>query len=243
MHARIRRQGASPFLGYWPMTATYSLLMPIAKCAASHRVSPNVFSWGCFSIGLASGIAAALGQIALAGALTLSAGCCDALDGMVARLEGIASDAGELLDAAIDRYSEFFFLSGLCIAYRHSILAIVLVQGALMGSLLVSYSQAKAEAMAIPVPSAWMRRPERVSYLGIAALLTLVAPQYPLLVTLTVVGAFANATAARRFFALHSVLRKRLPAPLPSPSPLPNSSTRSEEPDIASDKRSADAAA
>ena len=203
------------------MEFAYSLLLPVATLAAAHRLSPNLFSWGCLCIGLGSGIAAALGEIPLAGALSLTAGCCDVLDGMVARLEGVASDAGEVLDAAIDRYSEFFFLAGLCIAYRHSISAMVLVQVALIGSLLVSYSQAKAEAMAVSVPSAWMRRPERVSYLGAAALLTLVEPHYPLLVALALVAVFANATVIYRFFALYSALKTRpaVDAGLPASDP------------------------
>ena len=102
------------------MEVTYALFTPITRYAASRMVSPNVFSWSCLAIGLGSGVSAAYGAISLAGALSLLAGCCDMLDGMVARLRGIASEAGEVLDGAVDRYSELFFLSGLCIAYRHS---------------------------------------------------------------------------------------------------------------------------
>jgi phosphatidylglycerophosphate synthase len=191
------------------MEVTYALLMPVARLAASRRVSPNFFSWGCFASGLASGIAAGSGAIPLAGFLALAAGCCDMLDGMVARLGGIASDAGEILDAVVDRYSEFFFLSGLSIAYRHSLTVLLLVQAALLGSFLVSYSQAKSEAMAVSIPPGWMRRPERVSYLGAGALLSVMEPRYPLLVALTLVAIFANATAARRFVTLYGTVRSR----------------------------------
>src|SRR4026209_1017271 len=78
---------------------------------------------------------------------------------MVARLRGIASEAGEVLDAAVDRYSEFFFLDRLCIWYRSHVGAMVLVLTALLGSFMVSYSQAKADAMQVRIPAYWMRRP------------------------------------------------------------------------------------
>jgi CDP-diacylglycerol---glycerol-3-phosphate 3-phosphatidyltransferase len=198
------------------MEVAYTLLMPIARFAASRNVSPNLFSWGCLTIGLGSGIGAALGAIPMAGALSLAAGCCDMLDGMVARLEGVASDAGEMLDAVVDRYSELFFLSGLCIANRHSVAGLVLVQAALIGSLLVSYSQAKAEAMVVSIARGWMRRPERVSYLGVGAILSMREPRYPLLIALALVAIFANLTALRRFVTIHAALRNRPPVTAPT---------------------------
>jgi CDP-diacylglycerol---glycerol-3-phosphate 3-phosphatidyltransferase len=178
MNPRIRRHGASAFLGYCPMEAIYSLLMPVASICAARGLSPNLLSWACLGLGFASGVVAALGGLCLGGALTLAAGCCDALDGMVARLSGVASEAGEVLDAAADRYSEFFFLSGLIIWYRSDVAAMTLALAALVGSLMVSYSRAKADAMRVAVPPYWMRRPERVSYLGSAAMLSPLEPRY-----------------------------------------------------------------
>ena len=156
---RIRQHGASPFLGYWPMDFAYGLLMPAARLMALRGLSPHLLSWSCLGLGLASGVSVALGSLWLGGALALAAGSCDALDGMVARLRGVASEAGEVLDAAVDRYSEFFFLAGLCIWYRSHVGAMVLVLTALLGSFMVSYSQAKADAMQVRIPAYWMRRP------------------------------------------------------------------------------------
>jgi phosphatidylinositol phosphate synthase len=127
------------------MDFAYGLLMPAARLMALRGLSPHLLSWSCLGLGLASGVSVALGSLWLGGALALAAGSCDALDGMVARLRGVASEAGEVLDAAVDRYSEFFFLAGLCIWYRSDVGAMVLVLTALLGSFMVSYSQAKAE--------------------------------------------------------------------------------------------------
>lgn len=216
--ARIQKQGSSPFLGQFPMEFAYWLLTPIGRWAAYLKLSPNLFSWTCLFLGLLSGVAAAFGAIPLAGGLSIVSALFDTLDGMVARSRGIASDAGEVLDAAVDRYTEFFFLAGLCIYYRHEPWAMVLVQAALLGSFLVSYSQAKAEALRVDIPKGWMRRPERAAYLGGGAFLSPIitvwfeagdpAPlHYPLLFAVLLVAIFANATAIRRFVVLYRALK------------------------------------
>lgn len=219
--ARIQKQGASPFLGHLPMEFAYWCLKPLGRVAASLKVSPNVFSWGCLILGVASGIAAAFGAISLAGGLSIISALFDSLDGMVARNRGIASEAGEVLDAAVDRYTEFFFLAGLTIYYRHAPWAMVLVQAALLGSLLVSYSQAKAEAMQMEIPKGWMRRPERAVYLGGGAFLSPILTNwleagdpmplhYPLLFAVLLVAIFANATCIRRFTVLYAGLKAKV---------------------------------
>ena len=217
---RIDKQGSSPFLGRLPVEFAYWLLAPVARLAASLELSPNVSSWTCLTLGIGSGIAAGAGVIPLAGALIIMSALFDMLDGMVARFRGIASEAGEVLDAAVDRYAEFFFLAGLCVYYRHRLGAMVIMQAALLGSMLVSYSQAKAEAMHIDTTRSWMRRPERALYLGAGAFLSPMVtvwleagePQpvhYPLLVAAFVVAVFSNAAAIRRFMVLYAIVKRR----------------------------------
>lgn len=217
--ARVQKQGSSLFLGQLPMEFAYWLLAPIGKLATTLKLSPNFFSWTCLTIGLISGVAAALGMIALAGGLSIISALFDTLDGMVARNRGIASDAGEVLDAAVDRYTEFFFLAGLMIYYRFEPWAMVLVQAALLGSFLVSYSQAKAETLNVSIPKGWMRRPERAAYLGGGAFLSPVVSNwlesgqmlplhYTLLFAVLLVACFSNATAILRFVVLYKTLRK-----------------------------------
>jgi heme exporter protein D len=76
----------------------------------------------------------------------------DTLDGIVARLQGTASDAGEVLDAAVDSYEEFFFLGGIVVHVRQSAVGVSLVLLALLGSFMVSYATAKAEALRAEIP-------------------------------------------------------------------------------------------
>ncbi len=219
LSARIQKQGSSPFLGYLPMEFAYRILTPVGKAAAHLKISPNFFSWTCLTLGLIAGIIAGTGYIATAGAVSLVSSVFDALDGMVARNRGIASDAGEVLDAAVDRYTEFFFLGGVCIYYRFEPWAMVLTLFALMGSILVSYSQAKAEALKTEIPKGWMRRPERATYLGAGAFLSplfafwfepgLTEPvlHHSLLFAMFLVGIFSNATAAYRFVIMYRKLK------------------------------------
>lgn len=220
LSARIQKQGSSPFLGHMPMEFGYWILKPIGRIATTLRLSPNLFSWACFFLGAASGIAAAFGSIGLAGGLSILSALSDSLDGMVARSRGIASDAGEVFDAAVDRYTEFFFLGGLCIYYRFDPAAMALVLTALLGSFLVSYSQAKGEAMKLDVPKGWMRRPERAAYLGGGAFLSPLVTKwlehgspipyhYLMLFAVALVGVFANITAAVRFQSMYRTLKKK----------------------------------
>lgn len=219
--ARVQKQGSSPFLGHFPMEFAYWLLSPIGRLATYLKLSPNVFSWMCLVFGLVSGIAAGFGAISLAGGIAAVGALFDTLDGMVARSRGVASDAGEVLDAAVDRYTEVFFLAGLCVYYRFEPWAMILVLAALLGSFMVSYSQAKAEALQVnSIPKGWMRRPERAVYLGGGAFLSplvtnwLEAGQatplhYPVLLAVLLVAIFANATAIQRFVVLYRTLSAR----------------------------------
>jgi phosphatidylglycerophosphate synthase len=220
INARIAKHDSSPFLGRFLVEYAYWLLSPVAQLAALLKLSPNVSSWACLMLGMSSGIAAGLGAVPLAGGLIIISALFDMLDGMLARSQGRASEAGEVLDAAVDRYAEFFFLTGLCFYYRHEPWAMVLVQAALLGSMLVSYSQAKAEAMRVHIPRGWMRRPERATYLGSGAFLSPLVTawfeagdpmplHYPLLFATLLVAVFANATAIRRFIVLYAMAKVR----------------------------------
>ena len=215
---RVRRQGASPLLGRCLLEFGYYVLSPVARLAVATKISPNMASWMCLMFGLGAGLAAALDAVPLAGGLLIVSAVCDTLDGMIARSQGIASEAGEVLDSAVDRYTEFVFLAGLCLYYRQQWWAMILVLAALLGSMLVSYSQAKAEAIQADVPRAWMRRPERAVYLGGTAFLSPIVTGWleggspkplhvPLLLALVLVAVLTNAAAIRRFTLLYALVK------------------------------------
>jgi phosphatidylglycerophosphate synthase len=232
---RLLRQGSSPFLASRLLEFADYLAGPVVRLAVAVKCSPNVSSWLCLALGVGAGLAAGVGAISGAGALFLLSGGFDMIDGLVAREKGIASESGEVLDAAADRYAEFCFLAGSCIHYRQDLAEMLVVLTALLGSMLVSYSQAKAEAMQVDLPRAWMRRPERTVYLGASAFLSPLAPTWSggprhflFVLAVLLVGVFANFDAIKRFRGLYSLACSR-PAPGGPPARnLRRGSSRSE---------------
>jgi CDP-diacylglycerol--glycerol-3-phosphate 3-phosphatidyltransferase len=114
-------------------------------------------------LGGGAGALLAGGHFGAAAILIVFASLGDALDGLLARATGTASSGGALFDAAVDRYEEFFILGGLAFYFRTEASGAILGAAlfALLGSFMVSYGSAKAEALGVPVPPGIMRRTER----------------------------------------------------------------------------------
>jgi CDP-diacylglycerol--glycerol-3-phosphate 3-phosphatidyltransferase len=197
-------------------------LDPIVRQLVAADVSPNAITACSLVGGIAAGVAIALGHFGVAAALLVAASLGDALDGLVARGGPGESPAGALFDASVDRYEEFFSLGGLAIFFRESGPLLALVLAALMGSFMVSYGSAKAEALAVPVPAGAMRRAERATCLCLGATL---APfsgavsravggpawvaYFPLVAALLLIGGAANVSAVRRIRLIASHVSPR----------------------------------
>ncbi len=219
---RIDRQGGTLLLTKGCMELGYWMLQPVARLFVFLRISPNAVSWIGLGFGFLAGAFLAVGHFGFAAICATISGLLDSVDGMVARISGVASDAGEVLDAAVDRYVEFFFLSGLVIYYREIPVFQVLSLMALLGSFMVSYSTAKAEALHVPAGKGNMRRAERVVYLTLGATLSAVtvpwletrpvrpvAVGYPMILALVLVAIVANISAIERFRSIAKSVRYR----------------------------------
>ena len=113
-----------------------------------------------------------LSYVGWAGALVLFAGLFDMLDGQVARLGKMSSSFGALLDSVLDRYSELFMFLGICyylVAHHYFVSSLFAFIG-LIGSMMVSYTRARAEGLGIECKGGLMQRPERVVLVGASAL-------------------------------------------------------------------------
>lgn len=219
---RVERQGGSVLLGKGLMEMAYWSLQPVARLLAFLRISPNMLSWSSLVLGGVAGVSLAYGHFGSAAVFATYSAFLDTLDGMVARLTSRASDAGEVLDACIDRYVEFFFLAGLVIYYREVPILQLIALAALMGSFMVSYSTAKAEALHIAPPPGIMRRPERAFYLILGAALSPIPMPwlaeliplpidagYPMVVAMVMVGLLSNISAIERFYTIALAMRVR----------------------------------
>jgi CDP-diacylglycerol--glycerol-3-phosphate 3-phosphatidyltransferase len=221
-YERIDRQGGSRLLTKGAMELGYWILHPAARLLALLGITPNKVSWASLAFGFLAGVCLAAGHFGFGAICATISGLLDSLDGMVARISGIASDAGEVLDAAVDRYVEFFFLSGLIIYYHEIPVLQVLALLALLGSFMVSYSTTKAEALNIDPPKGSMRRPERAVYLTLGATLSaLTIPWleihqefsvplgYPMVMALGLVAVVANVSSIERFWSIAKAIRVR----------------------------------
>ncbi len=220
-HARVDRAGGSPLLGKGAMEMGYWAMRPAALACIALGLTANAVSWMSLALAAAAGGALALGHFGLGAVLSVASSVCDALDGMVARETGTASDAGEVLDAAVDRYAELLFFGGAVLYLRESALAVTLALAATAGAIMVSYSTAKAEALHVEAPRGAMRRQERAVYLAMGAALVPVAQaaadrlslpgwvgDAPLLLVLTLIAIVGNVSAARRLRAIAAAVAR-----------------------------------
>jgi CDP-diacylglycerol--glycerol-3-phosphate 3-phosphatidyltransferase len=142
-------------------------LKGILDSAAGFLLKIGLTPNGLTLIGLAGHFVAAFllakGHITWAGLVLLFMAPADALDGPMARLQGSPSPYGAFLDSVTDRYAELVIFGGLLLYFipRGDLLACVLVYLAMMGSLMVSYSRARAEAVGIQAKNGIMSRLER----------------------------------------------------------------------------------
>jgi phosphatidylglycerophosphate synthase len=137
----------------------------------------------------------------------------------------VSSDAGEVFDAAVDRFGEFFLMGGLIFYYRDTWSVLLLALAATVGAFMISYSTAKAEAVRVPPPRGAMRRSERAVYLITAAGMTAITKviladtpvlslrEAPMILSIAIVAGVANVSAVQRLGAIIQTLRAQQPPP------------------------------
>jgi CDP-diacylglycerol--glycerol-3-phosphate 3-phosphatidyltransferase len=231
---RTDADGGSVFLGMRTMEGAYWLIDPVVNLLIALRVTPNMVTLFSLVPALGAGVAVAFGWFGLGSLLATIATLSDIVDGLIARRTGVSSDAGEVLDAAVDRYGEFFFLGGLVFYYRDTWSVLLLSLAAIVGSFMVSYSTAKAEAVGVPAPRGAMRRSERATYLLVASGLTsltkvifadtptLSLRELPMILAITIVAGVANVSVVQRLGAIIQALRARQPALRPEDETSPD---------------------
>ncbi len=139
----------------------------------SWKLTPDHITYGGLLISLLAGISFAFYPF-LGGLLTLLTGLLDTLDGSLARATGQSRKFGAFLDSVLDRYTELLIYLGVWFYfYRNNsqtpyLLAILLI---LFGSLMVSYTRARAEGLGERCQVGVFQRGERIILLGIAGIL------------------------------------------------------------------------
>ncbi|ROQ91066.1 CDP-alcohol phosphatidyltransferase family protein [Desulfosoma caldarium] len=153
---------------YYKLLQTF--LVPIlVRC----KLRPNQVSVLGFGLSVAAGLAFLM-QPFWGGILVLLAGLVDTLDGSLARSTRQACKSGAFLDSVLDRYSEFFIYLGIWgYFWRKGALEPVLsllTLCILFGSLMVSYTRARAEGLGQKCLVGLLQRGERVILLSIGGI-------------------------------------------------------------------------
>jgi CDP-diacylglycerol--glycerol-3-phosphate 3-phosphatidyltransferase len=172
------------------------VLDSLVNLLASLRVHPNILTLIGLVINIFAMILFAKGVFMWAALVILFAGIFDMVDGEVARRTKRVTKFGAFFDSLIDRYSDLLLLLGLIIWYAKidRIFYVGLTGLVLIGSVLTSYSRARAESLIPACKVGFLERPERIVLLIIGGVFDRMAP------VLWVMAILSNWTVSQRIW-------------------------------------------
>jgi soluble lytic murein transglycosylase len=188
---------------------------PVGRALFRLRLRPNHLTMCGLLVSACAGAAFVFGHVRLAGVLLILAGLFDLFDGSLARASGQATTFGAFLDSVIDRYSDIVVMLGIVVLYArmpHARGALLAMAG-LAGSVMVSYTKARAESIGVSCNVGVMERPERLICLIAGALLGLMEPALWVLAVLANLTALQRIVFTRRLLLDRPALRLALVAP------------------------------
>ena len=126
-------------------------------------IRPNVITAAGLVGNLFAAALMAFGKLTLGGIVAMLVGPLDALDGTMARMRNESGRYGAFVDSVTDRYSEIALFGGLLIYFYKTgtWLDALLVFFAALGSIMVSYVRARAEALNYSAKIGLLTRAER----------------------------------------------------------------------------------
>jgi CDP-diacylglycerol--glycerol-3-phosphate 3-phosphatidyltransferase len=168
------------------------------RVLARTRLTPNALTWLGFILALGAAALIITGYPLAAGIVVLVAGFFDILDGALARYIKRVTPFGAVLDATLDRLSEAVILLAILAVYaiQQSLAGVLLAGAALIGSQLVSYIRARAEAQGLECRVGIFTRAERVVVLALGLLLSYFTPA--LIIALAIIVVFSFVTVIQR---------------------------------------------
>jgi phosphatidylglycerophosphate synthase len=133
------------------------------------RLTPNAISLTGFTLNVAAAGLVVGRLFFLAGVAFIVGSIMDTLDGRYSRMSGKGTPFGAFLDSTLDRLEEGIVLTavGAYFASRHNQVAVAAVVAAVLFSLMVSYTRARAEALGVACKVGLATRPVRVVILSI----------------------------------------------------------------------------
>ena len=161
------------------------------------RLTPNAISLTGFALNVAAAALIVGRMFFLAGIAFIIGSIMDTFDGRYSRMSGKGTPFGAFLDSTLDRLEEGIVLIavGAYFASKNNQVAAAATVAAVLGSLMVSYTRARAEALGVECKVGLATRPVRVVILSIGLIFArgaslghfeLLAPAVYLLAALTV---------------------------------------------------------
>jgi len=191
----------------WSRHLVTKLIRPMARLG----VTPNMLTGIGLLLSLLTAVVVAQGFLFTGGLLVLLAGVFDMFDGAMARVQQSVTPFGAFFDSTLDRYSESSILFGLLWytlqrpadfrgmlwpTSHEQAWMISFIYTAIVGSLMVSYTKARAEGLGIECNVGLLARPERVVLLAIGLLFG--ASTW----ILAILAVLSNVTAVERIIAI-----------------------------------------
>lgn len=148
------------------------IIKGIVAALALSRVHPNFLTFLGLVINIWAAWLFAAGSFRWAGVVVIGAGLFDMVDGRVARETNQVTKFGGFFDSVLDRYSDLVVLVGLQVYYAsiNRYFYVVLCAIVMMGTVMVSYTRARAENTIPRCKVGFMERPERVVLMIMGAL-------------------------------------------------------------------------
>ena len=179
------------------------LVTPLARTG----IDPNALTVAGLVVSAVTAVCIAFGWTLAGGLLVLVTGGFDMLDGAVARVSGNGSRFGAFLDSTLDRWAEGLIFTGLVWHFvaQDARIEVVLAVTTMIGSMLISYTRARAEGLGVDCEVGLFQRPERLLVLGIA----LLGPAWLLSAGMWLLSVATQITAVQRILYVHAELERQ----------------------------------
>jgi archaetidylinositol phosphate synthase len=178
----------------------------IARPIANRRLNPSVITLSGFGLSVLAATMFASGNLIFASFALLIASFLDVIDGAVARLSNRVTPFGGFLDSVSDRYSDAVILAGIALYLKDHYILIFIV---LVGSLLVSYTRARAEKEIEKCDVGVGERAERLVIIIASTLIEAMVPGLNALYWgLVLLAGLTHLTVAERIWFTYAALKK-----------------------------------
>ncbi len=175
------------------------LLIPLVKVLMGLNIHPNIITLLCFLGFVISAFFLAQGKFLIAGLILLLFAPLDAIDGLLARTANKVTAFGAFLDSTLDRYGEIFLFLALTYYFilKGSPTGIILSFLGITGSLMVSYTRARAEGVGVFCKVGLFTRFERLTLIIVFLIFDLI------FLCMTLLSFLTHLTALQRIWYVY----------------------------------------